>query len=215
MKNEQNLATFKISTFGIDFLGAVSVHEKKENKMNTNTKTYIATKDGVSTSEFSSIEKTDRKRYRKFNEAFMNELERENLFIGALGLAMQEQDDEATKLTTTTEYVKNIYGRTVRIIKTYSDGSVQVYQVNKVPTNRHYYNGSVHCFKTVKFTTGDNTPVSDNNGSKVLVNAYSTQVRELKSVKTLSRFSKKASFARAKLNAERMYYESKIQAVKI
>ena len=215
MKNELNLATLKISTFGIDFLGANSVHEKKENKMNTKTKTYIATSNGVETSQFVSVEKADRKKYRKFNEAFMNELEREELFIGALGLAMNEEADEASKITCTTEYVKNIYDRTVRIIKTYSDGSVQVFQVNKAPSNRHYYNGSVHNFKTVKFTTGDNTPVSDNSTDKKLRTPYSVQIRELKSVKTLSRFSVKASLERAKLNAERMYYESKIQAVKI
>ena len=215
MKNEQNLATLKISTFGIDFFGATSVHGIKENKMNKKTKTYIASSNGVETSEFKSVEKADRKKYRKFNEAFMNELERENLFIGALGLAMLDEADEASKLTATTEYVKNIYDRTVRVIKTYSDGSVQVFQVCKAPKNRHYYNGTVYGFKTVKFTTGDNTPVSDDNGSKVLVNAYSVQLRELKSVKTLSRFSVKESLKRAKRNAELAFYESKIQAVKI
>jgi len=215
MKNELNLATLKISTFGIDFFGANFVHEIKENKMNTKTKTYIANKNGVATSEFVSVEKADRKKYRKFNEAFMNELERENMFIGALGLAMIDEADEASKITSTTEYVKNIYGRTIRIIKTYSDSSVQVFQVNKATKNRHYYNGSIHNFKTTKFTTGDNTPVSDTSTDEKLRTPYSVQIRELRSYKDVYKFSVKERIRKAKLMAEKMYYESKIQAVKI
>ena len=59
----------------------------------------------------------------------MNELNREELFIGALGSRMLEETDEANTLDYVQEEVKNINNRVVRKIRTYTDGSVQIFQV--------------------------------------------------------------------------------------
>tara|TARA_B100001939_G_scaffold45159_1_gene34829 strand:+ start:8613 stop:9266 length:654 start_codon:yes stop_codon:yes gene_type:complete len=186
MKNEQN-TELKISSVTLDF-GLDFVHGKKENKMNTNTKTYIADGNGVTTSEFYSVEKPSRKKFKKFNEAFLNELNREELFIGALGLRMLEETDEASNLDYVQEEVKNIYGRTIRKIRTYSDGSVQIFQVVAKVKNRHFYNGSTFKFITRLFKTGSNEPVLD--GKKVATRQktfYGSEMANLKSHRELNR----------------------------
>lgn len=187
MKNEQN-TELKISSFTLDF-GLDFVHGKKENKMNTNTKTYIADSNGVATSKFVAIEKPSRRKFKKFNEAFLNELNREELFIGSLGLRLLEETDEATKLDYVQTEVKNIYGRTIRKIRTYSDGSVQVFQVVAKVPNRHFYNGSTFKFITRLFKTGSNEPVLDGekvNNNKVK-SSFGFQMANLKSHRELNR----------------------------
>jgi len=187
MKNEQN-TDLKISSFTLDFT-LDFVHGKKENKMNTNTKTYIADGNGVATSQFVAIEKPSRRKFKKFNEAFLNELNREELFIGSLGLRMLEETDEASNLDYVQEDIKNIYGRTIRKIRTYSDGSVQVFQVVSKVNNRHFYNGSTFKFITRKFTTGSNEPVVDGEktNNKKVKNSFGYQIANLKSYRELNR----------------------------
>ena len=156
--------------------------------MNTKTKTYIADGNGIATSNFVAIEKPSRRKFKKFNEAFLNELNREELFIGSLGLRMLEETDEASSLDYVQEDIKNIYGRTIRKIRTYSDGSVQVFQVVAKVPNRHYYNGSTFKFITRKFTTGSNEPVV--KGEKVATRQktfFGSQIANLKSHRELNR----------------------------
>ena len=213
MKNELNLATLKTSSFGLDF-GLDFVHEKKDKKMDTkNTTTYVANKDGVTKSAFACIEKPSRKKFRKFNEAFLNELNREELFIGALGSRMLEETDEASNLDYVQVEVKNIKGRTIRKIRTYSDGSVQVFQVVSKKSNRHYYNGSTFKFITRKFTTGSNEPVVDGEPVKTKQKSfYGVQMTNLKTVHQLSRFGLARRLQLAKQSSELAIKENQLQA---
>tara|TARA_R100000231_G_scaffold95230_1_gene71435 strand:- start:307 stop:963 length:657 start_codon:yes stop_codon:yes gene_type:complete len=214
MKNELNLADLKIYSFTLDF-GLDFVHEKKDKKMDTNTKTYIADGNGVTTSQFVAIEKPSRRKFKKFNEAFLNELNREELFIGSLGLRMLEETDEASNLDYVQEEVKNIYGRTIRKIRTYSDGSVQIFQCVAKKSNRHFYNGAIYTYITRKFTTGSNEPVVDGEPVKTKQKSfYGNQLANLKTVHQLSRFGLARRLQLAKQSSELAIKENQLQARK-
>ena len=206
--NKTNLnGAEKISTIGLDF--------EMEKKMKNMPATYVATKDGVTTSEFYSVEKPSRKKFKKFNEAFLNELNRDELFIGALGSRMLDETDEATKLDYVQTEVKNINNRVVRKIRTYSDGSVQVFQVVAKKSNRHYYNGAIYTYITRQFTTGE--PITSSNDEAVKTaskTGYGYQMQNLKTVHELSRDSVASSMARYRRTAKMAEHEARLQAMR-
>lgn len=209
MKNE--LATQPIRTNVLISDGL----ENGEIKMKKRIATYVATKDGVTTSQVTCVEKPSRRKFKKFNEAFLNELNREELFIGSLGLRMLEETDEATKLDYVQTEVKNINNRVVRKIRTYSDGSVQVFQVVSKKSNRHYYNGSIFTYITRQFTTGEPITSSKNEAVKTASKtSYGYQMANLKMVHELNRDSVANRMAIAKQASRMAYHEAELQAMR-
>jgi len=209
MKNE--LATQPIRTNVLISDGL----ENGEIKMKKRIATYVATKDGVTTSQVTCVEKPSRRKFKKFNEAFLNELNREEIFIGALGSRMLEETDEATKLDYVQEEIKNINNRVVRKIRTYTDGSVQVFQVVAKKKTRHFYNGAIYTYRTRKFTTGEPITSSENEAVKTASEAsYSYQMQNLKTVHELSRDSVASSMARYRRIAKMAEHEARLQAMR-
>lgn len=209
MKNE--LATSAVRT-NVLVSGGLENGEKKMEKM---VATYVANKDGVTTSQFACVEKPSRRKFKKFNEAFLNELNREELFIGALGSAMLDETDEATKLDYVQEEVKNINNRVVRKIRTYTDGSVQVFQVVAKKKTRHFYNGAIYTYKTRQFTTGEPITSSEDEAVKTASKtSYGYQMQNLKTVRELSRFGVASRIALAKQASRMAYHEAELQAMR-
>ena len=209
MKNE--LATQPIRTNVLISDGL----ENGEKKMKKMVATYVADKNGVTTSQFNCVEKPSRRKFKKFNEAFLNELNREELFIGALGSRMLEETDEANTLDYVQEEVKNINNRVVRKIRTYTDGSVQIFQVVAKKSNRHYYNGSIFTYKTRKFTTGEPITSSEDEAVKTASKtSYGYQMANLKMVHELNRDSLASRMAIAKQASRMAYHEANLQAMR-
>ena len=209
------MKTNKLNLNGVEKISTIGLDSEMEKKMKKSVATYVATKDGVTTSEFYSVEKPSRKKFKKFNEAFLNELNREELFIGSLGLRMLEETDEATKLDYVQTEVKNINNRVVRKIRTYSDGSVQIFQVVAKKSNRHFYNGSIFTYITRQFTTGEPITSSEDEAVKTASEAsYSYQMQNLKTVRELSRFGLASRIALAKQASRMAYHEAELQAMR-
>jgi hypothetical protein len=209
------MKTNKLNLNGAEKISTIGLDSEMEKKMKKSVATYVATKDGVTTSEFYSVEKPSRKKFKKFNEAFLNELNREELFIGSLGLRMLEETDEATKLDYVQTEVKNINNRVVRKIRTYSDGSVQIFQVVAKKSNRHFYNGSIFTYITRQFTTGEPITSSEDEAVKTASKtSYGYQMQNLKTVRELSRFGLASRIALAKQASRMAYHEAELQAMR-
>ena len=209
MKNE--LATQPIRTNVLISDGL----ENGEKKMKKMVATYVADKNGVTTSQFNCVEKPSRRKFKKFNEAFLNELNREELFIGALGSRMLEETDEANTLDYVQEEVKNINNRVVRKIRTYTDGSVQIFQVVAKKKTRHFYNGSIFTYRTRKFTTGEPITSSEDEAVKTASKtSYGYQMANLKMVHELNRDSLASRMAIAKQANRLSYLEDELQAMR-
>ena len=209
------MKTNKLNLNGAEKISTIGLDSEMEKKMKKSVATYVATKDGVTTSEFYSVEKPSRKKFKKFNEAFLNELNREELFIGSLGLRMLEETDEATKLDYVQTEVKNINNRVVRKIRTYSDGSVQIFQVVAKKSNRHFYNGSIFTYITRQFTTGEPITSTEDEAVKTASKtSYGYQMQNLKMVHELNRDSVASRMAIAKQASRMAYHEAELQAMR-
>lgn len=209
------MKTRKLNLNGAEKISTISLGSEMEKKMKNMPATFVATKDGVTTSEFYSVEKPSRRKFKKFNEAFLNELNREELFIGSLGLRMLEETDEATKLDYSQVEVKNIYGRVVRKIRTYSDGSIQIFQVVAKKSNRHFYNGSIFTYRTRNFSTGEPITSTEDEAVKTASKtSYGYQMANLKKVHELVRDSVANRMAIAKQASRMAYYEAELQAMR-
>lgn len=161
----------------------------------------------VTKSNFESV--TRQSRSTKFDEAFLAELNREELFIGALGEALLDESDNASKLTATTEETKNIFGRVIKIVKTYSDGSTQEFRVSAVKKTRHELNKATFIYKTVRFSTGDNSPVVESDDSKTLANQIASVYKVNKPVK----LDMVARYNLAKFQGDLAFFEDRRQAI--
>ena len=209
------MKTKKLNLNGAEKISTISLGSEMEKKMKKMVATFVADKNGVTTSEFYSVEKPSRRKFKKFNEAFLNELNREELFIGALGERMLEETDEANTLDYVQEEIKNINDRVVRKIRTYSDGSVQVFQVVAKNKTRHYYNGAIYTYKTRKFTTGEPITSSEDEAVKTASKTgYGYQLANLKMVHELSRDSVANRMAIAKQANRLSYLEDELQAMR-
>ena len=209
------MKTRKLNLNGAEKISTISLGSEMEKKMKNMPATFVATKDGVTTSEFYSVEKPSRRKFKKFNEAFLNELNREELFIGALGLRMLEETEEDAKLAYSEEEVKNIYGRTIRKIRTYTDGSVQIFQVVAKKSNRHYYNGAIYTYITRSFSTGEPIASTEDEAVKTASKTgYGYQMQNLKTVRELSRDSLASRMAIAKQASKMAYHEANLQAMR-
>ena len=209
------MKTRKLNLDGAEKISTISLGSEMEKKMKNMPATFVATKDGITTSEFVSVEKPSRKKFKKFNEAFLNELNREELFIGALGSRMLDEADEATRLDYSQVEVKNIYGRVVRKIRTYSDGSVQVFQVVSKKKNRHFYNGAIYTYITRQFSTGEPITSSEDEAVKTASKtSYSYQMQNLKKVHELNRFGIASRIARYRDASRMAYHEAELQAMR-
>lgn len=161
----------------------------------------------VTKSNFESV--TKKSRSTKFDKAFLAELNREELFIGALGEALLDESDNASKLSATTVETKNIYGRTVKIVKTYSDNSVQEFRVSAIKKTRHELNKATFIYKTVRFSTGDNSPVVESDDSKTLANQIASVYKVNKPVK----LDMVARYNLAKFQGDLAFFEDRRQAI--